>query len=417
MNAICTIVSNNYFSQAQTLAQSVRRVYGDQMDFYITVVDRKSDSVHYDESGATILFADQIGIPDFHHYALKYNVIEFNTFVKPFLFEYLFERYEKVIYLDPDIEVFERLDGVFDALDRSAAVLTPHKFTKSDGIDENERNIVKAGFFNLGFCAIAATEMGRRIVDSWQKDLMVNCYSDIGNHQFTDQKSMANLFYYFYPYIHVSQDPGLNFAPWNFCERRLVKNENGGYRIVMRDGSGEATLKFFHYSGFYVNGGDVYFTTKHLDMNLSEESDLLELLNIYRARMKDNHYDAYHSIPYAYNYFDNGRYISRFERKVYEYLIDTGVLEKGERQTGEDARFYQILKRNHLLTKDKIASVDLMSINALNKGGFSRKQKWMRRLMKMSKSLLGITNYVMLMKYMTHEARMDNQMFLVKKIK
>ena len=116
-NAICSIVSNNYFSQVLNLCKSIRKIYDKEIEIYVLIVDKKSDQVDYSESDAHILFAHELGIENFLYYALKYNVIEFNTFLKPFLLEKLLDKHEKVVYLDPDIEIFDKLDIIYDSLE------------------------------------------------------------------------------------------------------------------------------------------------------------------------------------------------------------------------------------------------------------------------------------------------------------
>ena len=411
-NAIVTIVSNNYFSQALCLLKSIRKIYNDELELFVVIVDEKSDLVDYSESGANVIFAKNLGIDDFKYYAMKYNVIEFNTFVKPFVLEKLLNEFDKVLYMDPDICIFSRLDEIYSFLDNYDMVLTPHKLTNLERPDENEMNIRRAGFFNLGFCGVKNSKMAKEILKCWKNDLLDNCYSDIANHQFTDQKSVANLFYIFYNNIGILKNPGMNFAPWNFDERRII-DENNDLYVTLGESDELHKLVFFHFSGFYVNGGKNYFTTKHQDM-LIKSDGLLKTLEEYRINIINNHYNEYSKIKYEYNYFSDGVYISRFERRVFEYLIEKKLINKNDDSFDKNGKFRQLLKRNHLLTKNKIKDVDLASINVLKKGGFSKKEKIVRFLMKLIKRIIGITNYVMLMKYLSYSSRMNNQMFLIK---
>lgn len=414
-NAICSIVSNNYFSQVLNLCKSIRKIYDKEIEIYVLIVDKKSDQVDYSESDAHILFAHELGIENFLYYALKYNVIEFNTFLKPFLLEKLLDKHEKVVYLDPDIEIFDKLDIIYDSLENKDFSVSPHKIDMFTLFDENERNILLGGYFNLGFCAVKNSTFGKLILKMWQEDLKINCYSDIAVHQFTDQKSIANLYYKFYNYIEVINHPGVNFAPWNFCERELINKENKLF-VKLKSAQEDKPLIFFHYSGFNVNGGQVYFTTKHLDMDLSRQTDLIAVLDSYRERINLNHYGDYSKIKYCYNFFSNNFYVSRFERRIFEYLVSCGKLDKSIDYFNADNQFYKLLKKNHLLTSDKLMSVDLISLNALSKGDFSKKERTVKKLMKIAKKLLGIDNYIMLMKYLTHASRMNNQTFLLKKL-
>jgi hypothetical protein len=412
-NAICSIVSNNYFGQVQTLCKSIQKIYGSDMDVYVLIVDKPSPAVRYDECPAKVLFASQLGIPDFDYLSMKYNVIEFNTYVKPFLLMKLLKDHEKVLYIDPDIVLFDRLDGIFSDLDSHPMVLSPHKLTRLDSGDDNEFNIIKAGFFNLGFCGVNNTPKALEILNAWNDELYDYCYSNVREHMFTDQKWISNLFFYYYKDMYVCPDPGVNFAPWNFCERTLSV-ENGKPYVSLKGSQEKSSLKFFHFSGFDVHGGDNYFTTKHAPIEVSDAT-LRDLLVAYRAAILANHFDEYHPIPYAYNYFSNGRYISRFERCIFDYWIKNGFLDKSNNYFSSDDDFYKLLKKNHVLTKDKIASTDLASPNVLKKGTFSKKENAIKSLMKMAKRTLGITNYAMLLKYLSFASAYSNQTFLLNK--
>ena len=60
--------------------------------------------------------------------SFKYNLTEFCTSIKSMCFSYLFDqkKYEKGIFFDPDILIFNSLDFVFDSLTSYSIVLTPH---------------------------------------------------------------------------------------------------------------------------------------------------------------------------------------------------------------------------------------------------------------------------------------------------
>ena len=59
-----------------------------------------------------------------------YNVIELTTALKPYLATLMVKKYSKVIFFDPDIMVFEKLDIVFENLNNYDFLLTPHQSSK-----------------------------------------------------------------------------------------------------------------------------------------------------------------------------------------------------------------------------------------------------------------------------------------------
>ena len=70
------------------------------------------------------LFSD---LAELHRMATIYEITEFATSMKPWLLEHLLDRGEEsVLYLDPDIGVFDRLDELADIAQRTGIALIPH---------------------------------------------------------------------------------------------------------------------------------------------------------------------------------------------------------------------------------------------------------------------------------------------------
>ena len=105
-------VQKNYLAQALSLKESTLR-YND-VDFFIYLSDDKDQ-----ESLPEVVTLDESWIPHWKEMAFKYDLVEFSTSIKPFCITHLFDQgYEKIVYLDPDIYVFNSLDCIFDALDK-----------------------------------------------------------------------------------------------------------------------------------------------------------------------------------------------------------------------------------------------------------------------------------------------------------
>ena len=123
--AVFSICSNNYLAQADVLFASVRAVHP-EADLVLGLADLRDANARYPH-GVEVLQANELGIADFESFAFAYDVMEFNTAIKPTLMLRLFERgYRKVVYFDPDIALYRRLDDLLARLDEKAFVLTPH---------------------------------------------------------------------------------------------------------------------------------------------------------------------------------------------------------------------------------------------------------------------------------------------------
>ncbi len=80
----------------------------------------------------------------------------------------------KVVYLDPDIAVFQPLHEIEELLEESDILLTPHQLKPNAttfAIIDNEICSLKHGTFNLGFLAIRNGADGRACAE-WWRDLL-----------------------------------------------------------------------------------------------------------------------------------------------------------------------------------------------------------------------------------------------------
>ena len=123
--------------------------------------------------------------------AFRYDVMELNTAVKPFVLAHLlFERgIDRVLYLDPDILVLSTLDPVFRELDACSIVLTPHATRPyQDAKQPDEISLLRTGAYNLGFIGVAKTEESRAMLNWWQERCREHCVVQPEDGLFVDQK-------------------------------------------------------------------------------------------------------------------------------------------------------------------------------------------------------------------------------------
>src|ERR1700709_2743192 len=111
--AIFTICSNNYIPFARVLLESVRKHRPDA-DLFLCLADRKIDIAGLYSDEWTVVEAESLPIQDFAGFAFRYDIMEFNTAVKPFMFQNLLEvlGYDVALYFDPDIEILGPLDAI-----------------------------------------------------------------------------------------------------------------------------------------------------------------------------------------------------------------------------------------------------------------------------------------------------------------
>lgn len=297
---VCTVLSKNYLAAARTLMLSVKQHHADAR-LVVLLVDAVDGYFDPAQEPFQVILASEIGIPDWAHFSMKYDVLELNTAVKPYWFEYLFDRFDaqKIIYFDPDVVIYGPLDDLLALLDQHVFVLVPHILKPiEDTFQPDELTFLRVGTFNLGFFAVARRGQWRALLRWWQRRLYHHCTHETERGLFVDQHWM-DLALCLFEGGCVWRDPGCDVAYWNFQERPLTLEEHD-YTV---NGS---QLKFFHFSGFSIKGMEG--VSRH--QNRFKLSDLSEhyraCFTDYRDRLIRNGYDDSHHWPYAYGTFRDG---------------------------------------------------------------------------------------------------------------
>ena len=223
-----------------------------------------------------------------------YDVMEFATALKPaLLMELLRTRARVALYFDPDIAVFAPLDGLFDAADQHGIVLTPHVLQPMprDGLSLDERSIMLAGIYNLGFIGVSAASF--RFLSWWNERLRFDAVSDPAKALFTDQRWIDWVPSVF-PH-EILRDPGCNVAYWNLHER-VIEETAAGWNA---NGS---PLRFLHFSGY--DPALPWLLSKHPGDNprvlLSDRPELRRLCAAYGAALERHGATATRLTAYAH---------------------------------------------------------------------------------------------------------------------
>jgi len=311
---ICTIVSANYLPYARVLGASVREHHPDAR-FVVLLVDRVGDRFDAEAEPFEVIEAERLPtLEDPLSYLFKYTVLEANTAVKPYLLKHLLaEGSRRLVYLDPDIQLFRPLDRISELLGSHSLVLTPHLTGPID--DDNypgELDIMRSGTYNLGFLALSASDTTDRMLEWWRDRIYDRCISRVEQGLFTDQK-WIDLVPGMFPGVAILQDPGHNVAYWNLHARTVRLGDP-----VVVNGS---PLVFFHFSG--IDPRNLDDVSKHQNrFRLSDIGDAAHLMRAYAALLGDNGYREASGWAYAYATFDDGTPIPDVARDLYRTLDD-----------------------------------------------------------------------------------------------
>src|SRR6266404_3772376 len=108
---IFTIASKNYLAYVRVLLKSVAAIHP-EYSLYLCLVDTVDGAFDPRAEVFEVIQSDAIGVTHFDDMAVRYDIMEFNTAVKPFMFRWLLDNtdLDSVIYLDPDTRVYSRFD-------------------------------------------------------------------------------------------------------------------------------------------------------------------------------------------------------------------------------------------------------------------------------------------------------------------
>lgn len=413
MNCAFTICAKNYLAQALTLRESFLK-HNPSLNFFIFLAD-KIDGVE-DVDGVVAL--DKSWIPDWVNMAFKYDVIEFNTSIKPFCFGKLFkDGYEKVIYLDPDIYVTRPLDFIYECLNDKSIVLTPHYCDIEEHFDGavSEETFNKVGIYNLGFCALKNDKVGQEIAKWWQNRLQYKCYSQSSEGLFVDQKWMDYIPGFFPDATCVSSHYGMNVAIWNLHERELFIDEKQGYMIRRKKTGDEFPLLFFHFSGF-----DPFETTvinrRHPQFNVTTYPSFKPIIEEYRERVYANGYDRFSKMTYGFNHYFDGSVITPLQRRIFRVYLNDHKVEFNPFEI--NTPFYKILKNSRLLLKASTKQNGFASYTKEEKNkGKKLENKVVKPMLSLALRVLGAERYAMLIRLFTLAGDKEYHYFLFKSTK
>ncbi len=312
---IYTSVTKSYLPKARVLAKSVKRFHPDW-----TFVLLYSDDlpVGFDlklEPFDEVLTIDQLGFENWKAWAFGHAVVELCTAVKGPAAELLAQRsgVNKIMYLDPDIKVFNSLSSLESLLDKHDILLTPHLLdaeTDINAIQDNEISALKHGVYNLGFFAAKTTDQGLEFIRWWAERLRHFCRANIPGGLFTDQR-WCDLAPAFFSELGIVRDRGCNVATWNIAHRPLSKNESGVYIVA------DVPLRFYHFTS-YDSGDGMGMLMKYA----SNQTVAHELWDTYGKELRAEGQGDTRYKGWCYGIFGNGETIPVEAREFYRIRSD-----------------------------------------------------------------------------------------------
>ncbi|MFC4276049.1 glycosyl transferase [Achromobacter aloeverae] len=312
---VYTSAACNYIPKVRTLVRSIKKFHPDWI-VHLALSDELPPGFDLSQEPFDEIHPlSSLGIADARGWAFCHTIVELSTAIKPFLLAHLLGRDDcgGVIYLDPDTVLFSPIDEVLEALVHSNIALTPHLVDPEHslaGVMDNEISCLRHGIYNLGFLAVAPTEIGKQFAQWWSDRLYYFCRAEIHNGLFTDQR-WIDLAPAFFEGVCVLRTPRLNAAPWNLSTRTITGELPNSVKV---DGE---PLGFYHFTGF-DSGAHRMMAQKYA----GDQPTVAALIEWYDNAIADTGDDPLSKVVWAYSRFADGTPIPKAARVIYRERLD-----------------------------------------------------------------------------------------------
>jgi hypothetical protein len=312
---VYTSVTKSYLPKARILAKSVKRFHPDWTFVLLYSDDLPIGFDLKQEPFDEVLTIEQLGLPNWKAWVFDHAIVEVCTAVKGPAAELFAQRsgVDKIMYLDPDIKVFNSLSSLESLLDHHEILLTPHLLDAEQdisAIQDNEITALKHGVYNLGFFAARTSGQGMDFIRWWAERLRLFCRDNIPSGLFTDQR-WCDLAPAFFSGLGIVRDRGCNVATWNITHRLLSKDDAGVFFVA------GTPLRFYHFTGYDSGAG---FGV--LMRCASNQTIAHELWDTYgKELLAEGQGDARYK-GWRYGQFENGESVSPEARLLYRARLD-----------------------------------------------------------------------------------------------
>ncbi|MFI1745809.1 hypothetical protein [Thalassobellus sediminis] len=248
MESFCTIITSNYFFYVKAICDSFNS-FDLKVKLQVLIVDDFEGDFSYDGVEVHVINDLKVSFKNDYNLIKHYEDDKASNLrwaLKPLFLKYLLleKRFEKVIFVDPDLYFYNSPLFLFDYLNNSDVIITPHWRSKDPIKDvSNFNSLFTGGLFNAGF--FGCNSNSTNVLDWW---LSVCAYKMKKKDGFYVDQAYLNLMPIYFPsQVKILEHKGCNVSNWNMIE---CKRTSAGDTVLINS---EYPIVFIHYTNATIN--------------------------------------------------------------------------------------------------------------------------------------------------------------------
>ncbi len=245
----------------------------DEVDF--KDLERKYPAINF-------ISADFLGEETFNNMNGIYSKLEFAYASTPFAIKHLLSNfYKQILFLKLETLVLGDLNPLFNELDLSSAIVTPHLLLpKASSTNmRQELDVLMAGTYNGGVVGFRDTHDALTFLTWWGQKTVNQCFRDVSNGLHFEQRWL-DFILSLIPDVGVIRNRGINVAHWNLHERP-INIVNGCYFV------GADQCLVFRFSGFDIRN-PAHLSKYKPDLSETDLGDAVSIFRMYK-KLLDQH--------------------------------------------------------------------------------------------------------------------------------
>jgi hypothetical protein len=226
LKTFCTIITADYLPFAKALFTSLQKsVPGTSLQVLVIDKNNFTSSQNFVIHSIDTVITSPVAKEIYKKYGYT-NPGPFRWALKPVFISHLLQNdFDKVIFTDADMYFVNDFSFLFQELDDSNVLLTPHwAYLNPLEDDKSLFDVLQGGLFNAGF--IGANKKGMEAINWWAGMCHFKTEDNPEHGLFFDQKYLDVLPVQF-PEVKILKHQGCNLANWNIrtCIREIINGK------------------------------------------------------------------------------------------------------------------------------------------------------------------------------------------------